>query len=228
MSSMQHGAKQARWHHTFAAAAVLLACGCGDALVLYVDGGGPKRYEVASSVDDGAVRVVRSLLPGETTGYVFGDSPELVVGNLPDGTHVMASRALLRFNISGWTTGTLELWVRCTMRNGSPAAVGIYAVNDFGPLPEAGADAGDVSAFWNLPDSGLLVGTHIPYSGTWMTVRVPEQIIQARKSADGQLAFAIVYDTKDLPGNYYQFASFDQAASQGHTPRLQSPTYMAE
>jgi hypothetical protein len=200
-------------------AAISIACfACSEDLVLYVDGGEPGKFPLAAAQDDGAVRVYRSQLPGAAWGYVFGDSQDLTVGNLYDGAEVVSSRALLRFNLSQWSSGPLSLRILCTARVGSPIGMQVFAVSDFGALPAAGANADDVSGYWNLAELGTPIGNLTGSANGWLQLQINDSTIRQHRGADGRFAVMLTYDTKRAPGEYYTFASFEKAKAQGFDP----------
>lgn len=206
---------QSRVNAVFAAAISIACVGCDETLDLYVDGGGSGKFPIAAAEDDGAVRVIRSQLP-YANGYVFGDSQDLLVGNLDDGAEVISSRVLLRFNLSQWTGEALALRILCTGRVGSPTYMQAFAVTDFGALPAAGTEPADVSGYWNLMDSGMYLGNVYATANGWIQFTVKQTAIQQYRAADGRFALMLAYDTKRPPGEYYTFASFEKAQAQGH------------
>jgi hypothetical protein len=217
-----------RFSAVLAAAISIASSACDDSLVLYIDGGEPGKFPLAAADDDGVVRVYRTQLPN-AYGYVFGDSQDLLVGNVYDGAEVVSSRALLRFNLSQWTSGTLSLRILCTTREGSPTYMQAYAVNDFGALPAAGADPGDVSGYWNLAEQGTYIGNLNGTANGWVQLQINESTIKQHRGADGRFAVVITYDTKRAPGEYYTFASFEKAKAQGYdVPYLETFYYPTE
>ncbi|MEO0107648.1 MAG: Ig-like domain-containing protein [candidate division WOR-3 bacterium] len=147
------------------------------------------KVEIAGAADDGTYSVNRQLLPDSACGFIYGRNTTAAVGvyRVPD---TMASRALYRFDVSSWTSGDIELHLRCReIQGASPGQVDLYVVPDFDTVPTVQAKT-RLDSYWNLTAHGALADTLTPDTG-WFALRVPANLAQQYRSATGYLGLLI-------------------------------------
>lgn len=176
-----------------------------------------KRVEICVGTDDGAVFILADYGPG--AGYIWGGGSGALVGTSTGGNHSTISRALFRFNLENWTKGDITLHIFCSILSGSPGSIEVYIIPDFDSLPEEAVgdpenpdDPGDVSAIWNLIDDGEKISEDTLSEGAWLEVVIPEEKVNAYKTAGGYIAFMIKISDETIgDDNYYGLATYEYA-----------------
>jgi len=142
-----------------------------------------KTAEIRVRTDDGGVSALTQFLPDTAFGFVISDFDRMSVGvGLSGGGDTLTSRALYRFDISGWAEGTITFHGHCISKTGSLGNIQVYVIDEFGTLhnsPEPSPE--DVSGTWNLLNTGIKVGEISPSDGDWFEVSIPNSVIQEKR-----------------------------------------------
>jgi len=192
---------------------------CLFALLTLQCGGSAEQTDyVAASGDDGCVAVMADSLP-RAVGRVRAGTEEARVGVSVDSMgDTVVSRALYRFRsfYPTYTTDGLRLHLRSLSAAGTPGTIRVYAVPDFGSLPSLPTDsASDVSTYWTIADSSVLLATISPASDTWFTLDLVGLDLE---SCNGVLALELTLEDESRPaGNWYDMLTFDYAVSHNTT-----------
>ena len=168
------------------------------------------RAEIEKGIDDGSMFILAGLYPDIVAGWVVGNLEGAFVGVVVSGGgDTTIQRALYRFNISSWSKGDITLHLHCTYKVGDPGKVEIYVVNDFRELPEEPSqDPEDISSFWNIVNSGTIIGEVEANQGDWFEIIIPETAIVDTN----YLALVLKLKNESVSGgNAYGFSTFEYA-----------------
>ncbi|RLF33848.1 MAG: hypothetical protein DRN07_01420 [Thermoplasmata archaeon] len=175
-----------------------------------------KVAEIKIGTDDGCVSALTHFLPDAAYGFVISGFDRASVGvALSGGGDSLTGRALYRFDISDWNDGTITFHCRCISRTGAPDSIEVYVIDDFGSLPASpGSDPQDVSATWNLLNTGVKVGEISPIAGNWFEISIPNAVVQEKKTGEGYLAIMLKLSNEEIGAdNAYDLSTYEYAES---------------
>lgn len=174
------------------------------------------KAETKAETDDGAIAVYPSSGMGLYSGKSGNGGPqETWVGPVVDGGgSLFVTRGLYRFDISEWTEGAITFHLHCLGKEGSPSALEIYVVDDFGSLPAISVGPKDVSEIWNLPETGESIAETTPSIGGWLKAPIPASVVQEKKTSEGYLAFMLKVSNEDVgETGFYQMSNHESAVA---------------